>query len=323
MTRNSPLISTAAALLRAGRLVAFPTETVYGLGADAANPAAVRRIFEVKGRPPTNPLIVHVADDRVARQFAVWDTRAGELARKFWPGPLTLVLPRHRSIAAEVSAGLHTVAVRAPDHPVAQELLRAFDGPVAAPSANRSTRVSPTTALHVRAELGDAVDLILDGGPCTVGIESTVLDLSEGTQPTILRPGAVTQAEIESVVGQVSVFAGMVEPNVAAHSPGQHAVHYAPRTPTFRFNPSEHEAYRAKASDEPIGLIVLGSGESPRHTGPVVTMPSLPETYARHLYAVLRELDEMGLRAIYIELPPDEPRWLAVRDRLDRASQPV
>jgi len=194
-------IQDAADLLRRGGLVAFPTETVYGLGADATNAEAVARIFAVKGRPATNPLIVHVADLETAKRYAAtWSDAAQTLAAVWWPGPLTLVVPKTPEIVDAVSAGRPTVALRVPDHPVALELLRAFGGPVAAPSANRSTHVSPTTADHVRQELGDEVDIILDGGPCSVGIESTVLDLT-GDRPVILRPGGVTRQKIEAIVG--------------------------------------------------------------------------------------------------------------------------
>src|SRR3954452_8641218 len=197
------MIDRAVDILRAGGLVAFPTETVYGLGADAANPAAVRRIFAAKGRPPTNPLIVHVADVAAARRYAAtWSDAAQTLAAVWWPGPLTLVVRRAPSIAPEVTAGRDTFGLRVPDHPLALELLRAFGGAVAAPSANRSNRVSPTTAEHVRQELGDAVDLVLDGGPCAVGIESTVLDLT-GKVPAILRPGGVSRGQLEAILGKV------------------------------------------------------------------------------------------------------------------------
>src|SRR3954468_3925357 len=197
--------SRAVQILRSGGLVAFPTETVYGLGADATNAAAGEKIFHVKGRPLTNPLICHVADEDVARRYVtVWPRAAQALVDRFWPGPLTVVLPKTDAIAANVTAGLGSVGLRAPDHLLTLEMLRAFDGPVAGPSANRSTHVSPTTAQHVRDEFGDAIDLILDGGPCAVGIESTVLDLS-ADHPRILRPGGVSRASIEEVIGTVDV----------------------------------------------------------------------------------------------------------------------
>src|SRR5690242_5058847 len=195
----------AARALAEGGLVAFPTETVYGLGADATNAAAVEKIFHVKGRPLTNPLICHVADEDVARRYVtVWPRAAQALVERFWPGPLTIVLSKTDAIAANVTAGLGSVGLRAPDHLLTLEMLRAFDRPVAGPSANRSTHVSPTTAQHVRDELGGAVDLILDGGPCAVGIESTVLDLS-GDRREILRPGGISRALIEEVIGAVEV----------------------------------------------------------------------------------------------------------------------
>ncbi|MDB5296114.1 MAG: translation factor, partial [Phycisphaerales bacterium] len=197
------MIDRAVQLLRAGRLVAFPTETVYGLGADATNPTAVARIFAAKGRPATNPLIAHVADAAAARRYAsAWPAAADLLAAAFWPGPLTLVLPKDPSVVDAATAGLPSVGLRVPDHPVALDLLRAFGGAVVAPSANRTNRVSPTMADHVRDELGEAVDLILDGGPSAVGIESTVLDLT-GDVPRILRPGGVSRARLEAVVGPV------------------------------------------------------------------------------------------------------------------------
>src|SRR4051812_1359954 len=189
MSPGSNDIRRAAQVLRSGGLVAFPTETVYGLGADATNADAVAKIFAAKGRPSTNPLIVHVADAATARRYATdWPVAASRLAERFWPGPLTLVLPKAMSIVSAVTAGLGTVGLRVPNHPLALQLLQDFSGPVAAPSANRSNRVSPTTAQHVRDELGDSVDVILDGGPCAVGIESTVIDLTTAPRPTLLRP---------------------------------------------------------------------------------------------------------------------------------------
>src|SRR3954471_1942381 len=220
-------LDDATRILRSGGLVAFPTETVYGLGADATNAAAVAKIFAAKGRPATNPLIVHVADLETAKRYtAVWNDAAQTLAAVWWPGPLTLVVPKRPEIVDAATAGRPTVALRVPDHPLALELLRAFGGPIAAPSANRSTHVSPTTAQHVREELGDAVDLVLDGGPCGVGIESTVLDLTT-TLPVILRPGAVTPEQIKAVIGQVHLFKGSAAEHVPASSPGQQSIHYA------------------------------------------------------------------------------------------------
>jgi L-threonylcarbamoyladenylate synthase len=325
-------ITQAVQILRTGGLVSFPTETVYGLGADATNPAAVRRIFAAKGRPATNPIIVHVADESAARRYAGnWPEAAARLARKFWPGPLTLVVPRSSVLAAEVSAGRDTVGLRAPDHPMALQLLRAFDGPIAAPSANRSTRVSPTTAGHVRDELKEAVDLILDGGPCQVGIESTVLDLSQAV-PTILRQGAIAQGQIESEIGRVELFHGAVDPSVSAASPGQHAIHYAPGAPAFRFEPEQIAAAMKLVEKElPESCAALWMGKAADGTKSLrqmkwqasVALSNEPAAYARQLYAALRQLDLPEVKMILVEMPPDLPAWAAIRDRLTRATQPI
>ena len=299
------MIARAVQVLRLGGLVAFPTETVYGLGADATNAAAIRRVFEVKGRPSTNPLIVHVADESVARRYArQWPTAASKLVARFWPGPLTLVIAKQPLIVPEVTAGLDTVGLRSPDHPLALELLRAFDGPVAGPSANKSSHVSPTTARHVRDEFPNGeIDLILDGGACEVGIESTVLDLSSEV-PRILRPGAVTREELERVVGhvEVSIKTLPAEAGSPAVAPGQHERHYAPRTPAFRVEPAQLR-----------GIDLTDAA--------LVDLTLDPQTYARNFYARLRMLDREQLRAIYIVLPPDKPEWLAVRDRIIRATR--
>jgi L-threonylcarbamoyladenylate synthase len=314
-------IDRAVAILRRGGLVAFPTETVYGLGADARSSEAVRRIFAAKGRPPTNPLIVHVSGVAMAKLYCNrWPQAARMLAQRLWPGPLTLVLPKAAEIVDEVTAGLETVALRMPNHPMALELLRRFDGPIAAPSANRSTRVSPTTAEHVRQELGHDVDIVLDGGPCAVGIESTVLDLS-GATPLILRPGGVSRERIQSLIGAVDHVAQPAtgDSSAPARSPGLQEVHYAPQTASYRV-----EGALAQSFPEHIGLVLIGrSGEMSRERAHLVEMPDTPQDYARHLYAALRELDQLKLEAIVVQMPPDEPRWLAVRDRLLRATRPL
>jgi L-threonylcarbamoyladenylate synthase len=293
-------IARAAAIIRRGGLVAFPTETVYGLGANALDSAAVDRIYEAKGRPPTSPLIVHVGSVDLARQLCThWSSAAQRLARRFWPGPLTLVLPKHPSIPDRVTAGLPTVGLRMPSHPVALALIRAAGVPIAAPSANRFTSISPTTAEHVRRSLGDRVDMILDGGATDVGIESTVLSLVES--PALLRPGMITREQIEEVVGPVAI-AGTVE---GAHpSPGMHERHYSPRTrlvllPQHGFSMCGHSARKA---------------------GHAVPMPTSPDAYAAELYSVLHELDEEGWETIYVETPPDEPEWAGIHDRLRRAA---
>lgn len=311
-------VTAAVELLRAGKLVAFPTETVYGLGADATRADAVLRIFMAKGRPSTNPLIVHVANEWIARRYAAeWSSVASQLALRFWPGPLTLVVKKHQSIVDAVTAGRGTVGLRVPDHPLALELLRSFDGPVAAPSANKSNQISPTTAGHVRDELGQAVDLILDGGPCTVGIESTVLDLTASV-PTILRPGGVSQAQIEQVIRPVQMSQAITEVATPAAAPGQHAVHYAPRTPAFRV---EGRSDFNQTSD--AGLLLIGEGDGPTRRGNTYFLPGVPDLYAQHLYAALRELDQLSLSRILVQMPPDLPQWAAVRDRLLRATKPV
>jgi len=297
-------IDQAVEILRSGGLVAFPTETVYGLGADATNAVAVRRIFQVKGRPGTNPLICHVADDSVAKRYAAaWPPASSRLTKEFWPGPLTLVLPKSKEIVAEATAGLNTVGLRAPNHPLTLELLRKYDRPLAGPSANKSSHVSPTTAQHVRDELGDAVDLILDGGACDVGIESTVLDLS-GEIPTILRPGAITREQIAEVIGRVEMKHVVAEATTPAIAPGQHAKHYAPRAPAYRFEQEQ------RARLDLAGAVVLDVRGS-------------ASEYARALYARLRDLDSTNPRAIYVEMPPDTSEWTAVRDRLARATLPL
>lgn len=315
----------AANLLRSARLVAFPTETVYGLGADATNPAAVARIFAAKGRPSTNPLIVHVAGVPVARRYAAtWPDSAQKLADRFWPGPLSIVLPKAGGIVDAVTAGKGTVGLRVPNHPLALELLRAFDGPVAAPSANRSNHVSPTTAQHVRDELGDAVDLVLDGGPCAVGIESTVLDLSNPADPIIWRPGGVSREAIEQTLARpVRLFAGAAKTGEAAASPGQLPVHYAPRTPTYRFTTAQRGQVNVDVGGAECGLIALSPMKVVKKWGRIVALSADPAEYAQHLYEVLRELDAMDLAAIFIEIPPDEPQWTAVRDRILRATTPM
>jgi L-threonylcarbamoyladenylate synthase len=342
MNSNTPqIINRAVGVLRAGGLVAFPTETVYGLGADATNPVAVERIFAAKGRPATNPLIAHVADVNVARRFAAgWPPAAEALAGEFWPGPLTLVLPkRPGGIVPQATAGLDSVGLRSPDHPLALALLRAFDGAVAAPSANRSTHISPTTAGHVRDELGGSVDLILDGGPCRVGIESTVLDLTT-PQPTILRPGGITRQQIEGVIGRVRLFGGSVDAARAAVSPGQQGVHYSPVTPAFRFERGQADVIKGWLDGRPgqsTAVLCLSdinaSAEVPTTDDGrfgtisgrlhIVSMPGTPEKYASSLYATLRDWDARGIDLIIVEMPPDQPAWLAVRDRLRRATRPI
>ena len=315
MANSHAQIDQAVVILRNGGIVAFATETVYGLGADATNTAAVKRIYRAKGRPGTNPLIVHVADVSIARRYArTWPEDAEKLAQHFWLfGPLTLVVPKADSIVDTATAGLDSVGLRAPNHPLALRLLRKFDGPIAAPSANRSNRVSPTTADHVRIELGESVDLILDGGPCDVGIESTVLSLIR--EPTILRPGGVSRQQIETVIGPVKVTNKTVSATEQAISPGQHAVHYSPTTPTYRITAADHAV---EMTDRDV---ILGLSIQQPIPGTLIKMPSDPVEYARHLYAALHEADGGRFDRILIEMPPDEPEWQAVRDRISRAAR--
>ncbi len=312
-------IAEAARLLRAGKLVAFPTETVYGLGANALDEHAVRRIFEAKGRPSFNPVIVHVADVAAARGLVThWPDEAERLATRFWPGPLTLVLPKRPEIPDAVTAGLTAVAVRVPAHPIALALLREAGLPVAAPSANRSNAVSPTTAAHVRKSLGRRVDLVLDGGPAMVGIESTVLDLS-GERPAILRPGQISAEELAPLVGPLSEGAP-VTGEVPRRSPGQLARHYAPRA-VLRISASAADTTRlvaeASAAGARTGALVRTHEVAADRT---VRLPSDPAGYARELYAALHTLDDAGCAIIVAEALPDSPEWAGVRDRLRRAA---
>ena len=314
-------VAEAARLLAQGELVAFPTETVYGLGADATSADAARRIYAAKGRPSTNPLIVHVADLAEARRWAVgWDDRAQRLAERFWPGPLTLVLGRSARIPAEVAGGGETVALRAPDHPVAQALLRAFGGPIAAPSANRSNHVSPTQAEHVVAELGGRIPLVLDGGPCAVGLESTVLSLVDPAGPRILRPGHITARALVPVLGEGVAEGPPAGRRHGAHegpalpSPGLLDRHYAPHTPVVLATRATLEAHG------PADAVFVVRAPLPGRQA--LVLPADPEGYARALYSALRAADALGAPALWIEEAPDGEAWAAARDRLRRASHP-
>lgn len=318
-------IEQAVARLLGGGLVAFPTETVYGLGADAFNPQAVRRVFEIKGRPAENPLIVHVSGVEMARRVVhEWTPDADALARAFWPGPLTIVLRRNALLPALVTAGGANVGVRCPDHPRTLELLREVGTPLVGPSANPSGRVSPTSAAHVRASFGERDVLVLDGGPCRGGIESTVVSLAGGGA-CVLRPGLVSAEEIGRVLGR-RVSVGPREPAQGPlESPGQLLVHYAPRSPT-----------RLLARDRLIEAMGLARGRVAvlSHSGVRVPKPHAaielscdPKRYAAGLYAAMITADEMQPEAILIEEPPEgenaEERalWSAIRDRLTRASR--
>lgn len=310
-------LDQAAALLRAGQVCAFPTETVYGLGADARSAQAVARIYALKGRPATNPLIVHVRDIAEAQALAAaFPALALSLARRFWPGPLTLVVPRGPDIPAVVSAGLATVALRVPAHPVALQLLQRAGLPVAAPSANRSEGLSPTCAAHVARGL-PGVPLVLDGGPCRLGIESTVVDVSTDV-PVLLRPGALSLYELRQIVPGIRLPPSDVVVG-AASSPGQSARHYAPRAPLRVVTALDPFTAPAEAAAQ-VGFLVYADLDLPEGAGVIERLPADPAGYAADLYAALHRLDDAGVGAIYVQAPPAGEAWLAVRDRLRRAA---
>ena len=307
-------IRDAVAILRRGGLVAFPTETVYGLGADASNPAAVARIYEVKGRPAGHPVIVHIGDvGQVARWACEIPEAAMKLAARFWPGPLTLVLRRAPSVGSELTGGQDTIGLRVPGHPVALQLLREFGGGIAAPSANRFGRISPTTAEHVRNDLASEVELILDGGACEIGIESTIVDLSRG-RPVLLRPGRIGPGDIGSTLG----VALEERDSDAPRAPGTLAAHYAPRQP-LRLIESDQWERSVRDTSRARGVL---SFRSPTE-GDISTMwieaSPQPQRYGHDLYANLRALDSSGCELILVEQPPATVEWAAIRDRLSRA----
>jgi L-threonylcarbamoyladenylate synthase len=332
-------IERAAAILRAGGLVAFPTETVYGLGARADAEAAVRKIFEAKGRPPGNPLIVHVRGAAEAAGLAAeWPSSADRLAATFWPGPLTLVLERRPGrVADAVTAGGSTVALRVPAHPIARALLEASGISIAAPSANRSTSISPTTADHVLKSLDGRIDAVLDGGPTGYGIESTILDITS-LPANLLRQGAISEAEIAAVVPVIDRSGAEVSLGERARAPGMHARHYAPRARVIVAAPgeaaSEARAARSKkgavkigalaiaASADAVELAALSEGEEPLCAW-IEILPAGAPGYAAGLYAALHRLDDAGCDWLIVTAVPGEPAWAAVRDRLRRASAPA
>lgn len=314
-------IEKAVAVLRSGGLVAFPTETVYGLGADASNPEALKKIFAAKGRPHDHPLIVHIAD---AVQLANWAREipptAGKLAKRFWPGPLTIILRRSAQVSDLVTGGQDTVALRVPSHPVAQALLRVFGGGIAAPSANRFGRVSATTAAHVRSEFGDTVDCVLDGGAAEVGIESAIVDLS-GSQAVLLRPGWITGRQLEDTLGQALAAPGSQSPRAS----GTLAKHYAPQTPLLMIEADLLLELAASLTRQGKRVAVLArSALQPLLPGLVwIAAPFDAQGYAHDLYANLRRLDEAGCDTILVEEPPQDPPWAAIKDRLVRAAAGV
>ncbi len=313
-------VQRAVAALREGGLIGLPTETVYGLGADASNELAVRRIFAVKGRPSNHPLIVHVASLEVARHWAhSWPNEAEILANAFWPGPLTLIVERSALASDAVTGGQDTVGLRVPDHPLALEVLTLFGGGVAAPSANRFGRVSPTTAKHVRDELGGDVELVLDGGACRVGVESTIVDVS-GASPRILRPGGVPKEAVERSLGRAVPLATAV---TDVRAPGLLESHYAPRAGLWLVTASELPSELAKRLATGAKVAVVAPSDVTVPEGVVRFQVPLDDAgYARALYATLREVDERGLDVVLAVPPPESGVGLAVVDRLRRASAP-
>lgn len=315
-------LDAAVQALRDGELVAFPTETVYGLGASAQNPVAVRKIFEAKGRPTTHPVIVHLDSARYLPRWAreVPDA-AAKLAEKFWPGPLTLVLPRAANVHDLVTGGQDTVAVRVPAHPMALQLLTAFGGGIAAPSANRYGRLSPTRAEHVRDELGDAVKIVLDGGESKIGLESTIVSCDSSGVVRLLRPGGITVAQMRAVVGEVQTEPGAEAPRV----PGSTPSHYAPVTPMTIVAEGEVDSQAAALSAGGRRIAVLAQ-RLPLKSHSYVTWINAgrrPAQYAHDLYANLRTLDKAGCEQILVQAVPADERWDAIRDRLARAASRI
>jgi len=313
-------VAEAVARLRAGELVAFPTETVYGLGADAANPAALAKIFAAKGRPADHPLIVHLPSPaHLARWAREVPAEAERLAAAFWPGPLTLILKRRPEVSDAVTGGQDTVGLRVPNHPLALELLTAFDGGIAAPSANRFGRISPTSADHVREELGDRVPLVLDGGPCPIGIESTILDLSRGV-PVVLRPGAVGATDIARVLGRApeTTVPQAETPRVS----GSLEAHYAPSTPLALVSSDGllFALRNALVAGEKVAVLAPTAQAITHELVTWKQAPAEPAGFAHDLYASLRELDALGCVCILVQQPPAGEAWLAVNDRLRRAA---
>jgi L-threonylcarbamoyladenylate synthase len=305
-----PEIRKAAEILRAGGLVAFPTETVYGLGADASNAEAMARLYATKGRPADHPVIVHFSSKERAFSWArEVPAAARQLADRFWPGPLTVILKRSKLAKDFVTGGQDSVGLRVPSHPVAHELLEMFQGGIAAPSANRFGLVSPTTAAHVRADLGDDVDLVLEGGPSEVGIESTIVDLSTGSA-VLLRPGAISREDLEQLLNLKE--AGLSSPR---HSGGLER-HYAPRTPARLVAKHDLDKEIEKLKQR---VAVLAFSRPDERVDYWLRMPRKPGAYAQKLYAALRELDTAGCEQILVETPPDTADWAAVRDRLQKA----
>lgn len=311
-------IQEAVEALRAGDLVAFPTETVYGLGANANNPDAVRKIFRVKGRPSTHPLIVHIDHPRyIQRWVRELTPEAKRLADAFWPGPLTIVAKRAPAVNDIITGGQDTIAIRVPNHPVAQQLLNAFGGGIAAPSANRYGNVSPTRAEHVRDEFGEDVRIVLDGDDCKIGLESTIVSCV-GDVPRVLRPGSITLTQLRAVVPSIQAGPNPTSPRV----PGSMSRHYSPVTPVNVVPSRRLEIVMNEFTAKEEKVAVLAQ-RPPGNTTPFMTWINAgtrPDLYARQLYANLRTLDKAGAKIILVEEVPDDERWEAIRDRLKRAA---
>lgn len=314
-TMTTQNISKAAAILRAGGLVAFPTETVYGLGADARNEAALRKIFQAKERPYDHPLIVHIAS---IEQLGDWAREipadAIKLAQAFWPGGLTLILKKQPNLPAILTAGQDTVGIRIPAHPVAQELIKSFGSGIAAPSANKFTHISPTTASAVEEELGGAVDLIIDGGECAIGLESTILDMSSD-QPIVLRPGMITAERIAQVLSKPVLAKAETQSTIKV--PGMHHLHYAPNTKTRLLKTAAISTFQT--TDLPCVLVTYSDVKPPAGITHI-QMPNQPDLYAHDIYRMLRDLDHQQYKCIILEEVPTQPAWEAIRDRLNKAS---
>jgi L-threonylcarbamoyladenylate synthase len=309
-------IEEAVQALRAGELVVFPTETVYGLGANATDPAAVRKIFEVKKRPADHPVIVHLDNPRyLHRWVADINSVAEKLAAAFWPGPLTLILPKAGNVNDVVTGGQDSIGIRVPSHPIAQQLLTAFGGGIAAPSANRYGRLSPTKPEHVKDELGDAVRVILDGGETAIGLESTIVSCL-GNEARLLRPGYITRSQLEKVVGPLAV-GGPVP-----RAPGDNRLHYAPATPLAIVTSDELERYAGEfvARQEKVAVLAMRPPLRPQRYMTWINAGKKPDAYAHNLYNHLRTLDSAGCTRILVQAPPEDEKWAAISDRLQRAS---
>ena len=318
---TSEHIELAVQCLKNGGLVGMPTETVYGLGADASNPEAVKHIFAAKNRPANHPLIVHVASVLELQNWAQEiPASAFKLAEHFCPAPLALILKKRPEVSEIVTGGQNTVALRIPNHAVALELLRQFGGGIAAPSANRFCRISPTQASHVAEELGDDVDLILDGGACQIGVESTIIDLSS-EKPTILRFGQITRTEIEAVL-QTKVFIPDALSQTRVRTAGMMAIHYAPTTPAVLCG-TQFLLKKLQDEAQKIGVLTCGAKISATPNCTVIELPADSLIYAQNLYAKLRELDALKLDLIVVEKPPQNEAWQAINDRLSKATREI